>query len=123
MAAERCSRNLRFWRRLPTKYGGHILCASPYARLRYLRPVVTAFDRELLQLVRNFTFSGQIIIFDVGTNVSEFAVAACHFLDSHEAVLVIGPDPFLCAEPGNVGCTLRVRFAEAKVENICSLNK
>lgn len=109
---ERCSRNLQFRRRLPREYGGHVIWASPDARLRYLRPGVTAFDRELLQFVRNFASPGQII-FDVGANVGEFAVSACHFVGSQGRVLAIEPDPFLCAllhrtiaEPGNVGLPL-----------------
>jgi len=105
--AERCSRNLQFRRRLPGAYGGHVIWTSPDARLRYLRPGVAAFDQELLQTARNFVRPGQIVI-DVGANVGEFAVAACHFAGPKGAVLAIEPDPFLCAllhrtiaEPGN----------------------
>jgi FkbM family methyltransferase len=85
--------------------------------LRYLRPGGAAFDRELLQFVRNFTSPGQIVL-DVGANVGEFAVAACHFVGSEGAVLAIEPDPFLCAllhrtiaEPGNVGLPLEALCA------------
>lgn len=109
---ERCSRNLRFRRRLPKEYGGHVIWTSPDARLRYLRPGAAAFDRELLQFVSHFTSPGQVI-FDVGANVGEFAVAACHFVGSQGAVLAIEPDPFLCAllhrtiaELGNAGLSL-----------------
>jgi FkbM family methyltransferase len=80
--------------------------------LRYLRPGDSAFDRELLQFVRNFTSSGQIV-FDIGANVGEFAVAAGRFAGSQGAVLAVEPDPFLCAllhrtiaDPGNLGLPL-----------------
>ncbi len=108
-AIEYCARNLRFRRRLPREFGGHVIWTSPDARLRYLRPGEAAFDRELLQFVRHFTSPGQVV-FDIGANVGEFAVAACHFVGRQGAVLAIEPDPFLCAllhrtiaEPGNVG--------------------
>lgn len=109
---ERCARNLSFRRRLPRQYGGHVIWTSPDARLRYLRPGDSAFDLELLQFVRNFVTPGQVV-FDVGANVGEFAVAACHFAGPQGAVLAIEPDPFLCAllhrtiaEPGNFGLPL-----------------
>ena len=120
---ERCSRNLSFRRRLPREYGGHVIWASPDARLRYLRPGVGAFDRELLQFVRNFISPGQIVL-DVGANVGEFAVTACHFVGSKGAVLAIEPDPFLCAllhrtiaEPGNVGLPLDALCAAVADKN------
>jgi FkbM family methyltransferase len=111
-AIEHYARNVRFRRRLPREFGGHIIWTSPDARLRYLRPGRAAFDRELLQFARHFTSSGQVV-FDVGANVGEFAVAACHFVGSQGAVLAIEPDPFLCTllhrtivEPENVGLPL-----------------
>ena len=111
-AIEHCARNLRFRRRLPREFGGHIIWTSPDARLRYLQPGKAAFDCELLQVARHFTSPGQVV-FDVGANVGEFAVAACHFVGSPGAVLAIEPDPFLCAllhrtiaEPGNLGLPL-----------------
>ncbi len=111
-AMEHCARNLRFRRRLPGEFGGHIIWTSPDARLRYLRPGAAAFDCELLQFARRFTAPGQVVL-DVGANVGEFAVAACHFVGSQGAVLAIEPDPFLCAllhrtiaEPGNAGLPL-----------------
>jgi hypothetical protein len=55
--------------------------------LRYLRPGGTAFDRELLQFVRHFTSPGQIVL-DVGANVGEFAIAACHFVGPSGAVSI-----------------------------------
>ena len=111
---EHCSRNIRFRRRLPKEYGGHVIWTSPDARLRYLRPGVTAFDRELLQFVRNFISPGQNV-YDIGANVGEFAVTASHFVGPQGRVLAIEPDPFLCAllhrtvaEPGNMGLPLEV---------------
>jgi len=112
IAVEHWARNLRFRRRLPQEFGGHIIWTSPDARLRYLRPGGAAFDLELLRFARHFTTRGQVV-FDVGANVGEFAVAACHFVGSQGAVLAIEPDPFLCAllhrtiaEPKNVGLPL-----------------
>jgi FkbM family methyltransferase len=70
-----------------------------------------------LELARNFTSPGQII-FDVGANVGEFAVAAGHFVGSQGSVLAIEPDPFLCtllhrtiAEPENVELPLDILCA------------
>jgi FkbM family methyltransferase len=122
-AIEHCARNVRFRRRLPREFGGHIIWTSPDARLRYLRPGRAAFDRELLQFARHFTSPGQVV-FDVGANVGEFAVAACHFVGSQGAVLAIEPDPFLCAllhrtiaEPRNAGLPLDALCVAAAEKN------
>jgi FkbM family methyltransferase len=114
---EHCARNLRFRRRLPREYGAHVIWMSPDARLRYLRPGSAAFDRELLECARHFTAPGQVV-YDIGANVGEFAVASCHFVGSQGAVLAIEPDPFLCAllhrtiaEPSNAGLPLEALCA------------
>ena len=114
---EHCARNLRFRRRLPREYGAHVIWTSPDARLRYLRPGGAAFDRELLECARHFTAPGQVV-YDIGANVGEFALASCHFVGSQGAVLAVEPDPFLCAllhrtiaEPSNAGLPLEALCA------------
>jgi len=114
---EHYARNLRFRRRLPREFGARVIWTSPDARLRYLRPGKAAFDRELLQFVSRFITAGQVV-YDVGANVGEFAIAACHFAGPQGAVLAIEPDPFLCAllhrtiaEPGNAGLPLEALCA------------
>ena len=114
---EHYARNLRFRRRLPQEFGARVIWTSPDARLRYLRPGTAAFDRELLQFARRFITPGQVV-YDVGANVGEFAVAAGHFAGPQGAVLAIEPDPFLCAllhrtiaEPVNAGLPLEALCA------------
>lgn len=114
---EYCARNLRFRRRLPREFGGHVIWTSLDARLRYLRPGRAAFDRELLEVARHFISPGRMV-FDVGANVGEFATAASHFVGSQGAGLAIEPDPFLCAllhrtiaEPENAGLQLEALCA------------
>src|SRR6202030_203374 len=78
---------------------------------------------ELLQFVSRFITAGQVV-YDVGANVGEFAIAACHFAGPQGAVLAIEPDPFLCAllhrtiaEPKNAGLRLEALCAAVAEKN------
>ena len=112
-------RGRHYRRRLPSSFGRRPIWVTPDARLRFLKPWSLSFDRELLEYVNQFVMPGDVV-FDIGANVGEFAVAAAHKVGAAGAVLAIEPDPYLAAllqrtaaEEGNRDITLKSTCAAA----------
>lgn len=112
--AERLARNRVIRRHLPAQFGGRPIWVSPDARLRYMKPGSSGFDAELLDFVRRYVSSDDVVL-DVGGNVGEFALAAAHQCKKPDHVLAVEPDPFLAnlilrtsSEPANQDLQLGV---------------
>jgi FkbM family methyltransferase len=79
---------------LPAEFGRRPIVVSPDARLRFLRPGAAAFDLDLLGYVARYVQPGWMV-WDIGANLGEFAIAAGHRVGASGYVLAVEPDIFL----------------------------
>ena len=89
------SQRFVFKRRLPSAFSRRPLYVSSKAALRWLRPGDGAFDALLLEIAKRFAREGDTI-WDVGSNVGEFTVAAADTVGGSGMVLSVEPDTWLC---------------------------
>jgi len=89
--AERLSRQVRFTRRLPARFGGLRLRVSPAASLIYYRGLqVPNFD-DLYDFAEHYVRPGQTV-WDVGSNMGVFTFAAAARAQTTGRVLALEPD-------------------------------
>ena len=88
--AELASRNRRFVKRLPVRFGRHRVVCSPDNNLRVLLPGDRGWDQRLLRYVDDLIKPGDVV-WDIGANMGAFTFAAA---SKARAVLAVEPDPF-----------------------------
>ncbi|NEZ65800.1 FkbM family methyltransferase [Leptolyngbyaceae cyanobacterium CCMR0082] len=91
---ERLSREKYFIRNLPSEFSRTPLFVSPDAQLKYLKPGVEGFDKELLNIVSEYISKGDVV-WDIGSNVGVFAFAAASIAGRNGHVLAVEPDIWL----------------------------
>jgi FkbM family methyltransferase len=90
---ERLARKRVLRRYLPAAYGRIPFYASPDAQLKYIRPGVRAFDKDLLRIVSEYLKPGTNV-WDIGANVGVFTFAAANIIHTGK-VLAVEPDIWL----------------------------
>ena len=93
---ERVSRGKTFRRRLPQEFGRRPVIVSPDAALRYLSPTSYAFEQELLDVAAEWVKPGDVV-WDIGSNLGVFAVAAAHIAGAGGSVLAVEADTWLAS--------------------------
>jgi FkbM family methyltransferase len=99
-------------RRLPRSVGGAIVYVAPDSQLKYLRPGVSGFDKDLINWARRYVRPDNAV-WDIGANCGVFAMAAAGL---GAQVLAVEPDPFLAdallrARAANPGLRVEVMAA------------
>ena len=90
--AERASRGVAFWRRLPADMGGIRMRVSPESGgLRYWKLNLESVDGRLLGLAREIVKPGSAV-WDVGANVGLMTFAAAALAGPKGFVLAVEPD-------------------------------
>lgn len=92
--AEQLSREKAFIRKLPSEFANTPLFVSPDAQLKYLKPGIDAFDKELLDIALEHIGSDDVV-WDIGANVGIFSFAAASLASSTGHVLAVEPDIWL----------------------------
>lgn len=85
---------LKRW--LDARFGRRPFFVTPDAGLKYLKSNLNSGHAELFRLAERFVRPGQHV-WDVGSNVGIFAIAAAHRVGAEGSVLVVEADPCLAA--------------------------
>jgi FkbM family methyltransferase len=88
--AELASRDRRFVKRLPVRYGRHRVVCSPDNNLRILLPGDMGWDLRLFRYVDELIKPGDAV-WDIGANMGTFTFAAA---TKARSVVSVEPDPF-----------------------------
>ena len=91
----RCSRNWVVRRRLPVQFQRRPIYVSPRAGLSYLKPF-THTHAELFAFAADHVKPGDTV-WDLGSSMGVFAVAAAAMTGAKGRVLCLEPDPFSAA--------------------------
>jgi FkbM family methyltransferase len=94
--AERASRGRTFQRRLPATLGRRPVVVSPDAALRYLSPTGYAFESALLDVALEWVRPGDVV-WDIGSNLGVFAIAAGHLAGAKGKVVAVEADTWLAS--------------------------
>lgn len=84
---------------MPAAFGGRPLWLSADAALQYLRLDWAAASHGLLAAASKYVRQSDVV-WDIGSNVGVFAVAAAHRAGPQGSVLALEADPFLASLPG-----------------------
>jgi len=91
---ERFSRGKFFRKRLPSEFASRSIYVSPDSALGYLKPWWDEGSAQLMSVAGRFVVPGSTV-WDIGSNVGVFAIAAAHKAGANSKVLAVEPDPFL----------------------------
>ena len=94
--AERLARRVTVWRRLPAGFGPGRILVTPDAMLAVLKPRLEDVDPVLFDLARQLVRPG-MRIWDIGADLGLFGFAAAWRAGRDGSVLLVEPDPGLCA--------------------------
>ena len=95
-AAERLARRVTVWRRLPEGFGPGRILVSPDAMLAVLKPRLEDAGPTLFDLGRRLVRPG-MRVWDVGADLGLFGFASAWRAGPGGSVLLVEPDPGLCA--------------------------
>lgn len=93
---ERLFRNRAIRRRLPKTFGSRRLWLSPDSAMQYLKPNWSQSSSQLLSAAMKYV-SKSDTVWDIGSNVGVFTVAAAHVAGPEGEVLAVEADPFLAS--------------------------
>lgn len=94
--AERLSRNRVLLRHVHIGGGREPIYVTPDAQLKYMKVGASAFDADLIALAQHHVVPGATV-WDVGSNVGTFFVAAAHMAGSTGRVVAVEADPWLAS--------------------------
>lgn len=91
---ERLARGRYFRRRLPSVFASRSIYVSPDSALGYLKPRWDSNATQLMSVATRFIAPGSSV-WDIGSNLGVFAIAAAHKAGLNSEVVAVEPDPFL----------------------------
>jgi len=93
---ERLSRNRVLLRHVHIRGTREPIYVTPDAQLKYMKFGTDAFDADLIALAERHVAAGATV-WDVGSNVGTFFVAAAHMAGQTGRVLAVEADPWLAS--------------------------
>ena len=92
--AEHLSRNLVFWRRLPSHVGRELVLVSPDASLKFWKRDLYKSEPRLFDWAEEFVRRGDVV-WDIGANVGLFAFSAASLSGTEGHIVAVEADNWL----------------------------
>ena len=91
---ERLFRGTSFRKRLPSTFASRPIYVSPDSALGHLKPWWDSSAMQLMSVANRFVLPNATV-WDIGSNVGVFTLAAAHRAGMDSEVVAVEPDPFL----------------------------